>query len=161
LAIAHNSHTCRDEAGTTYNNYLDQGFSLASLESAMNYFDYLYDDQGNIWTVTPDTLVVNRTLNFDAQEVLGSTLKPWESSNTDNVLKGILKPFVYHRLTSTTSWFVAAKNHPKYGYFVYTSMEPDVDVRTGFDSTRDTVVDSLQYFKPGVSDPRLLYVGDC
>jgi len=160
LAIAHNSHTCLDDAGTTYDNYLDAGLSTSSWESAMAYFDYLYDDQGNIWTVVPDTLVVNRTLRWDAEELLKSSGKPWEESNTINPYKGDVKPFVYHRLTSSTAWFVIAKNHPKYGYFVFTAKEPDLKVYDALDTSRDTVVTSNQYFVYGVSDPRLLYVGD-
>ena len=160
LAIAHDSHTCLDDAATTYDNYLDSALSLAGLESALNYFDYLYDDQGNVWIVEPDTIVVNKTLRWDINEMLRSSGKPYTADNTINVLKGELNPFVYHRLTSDTCWFVIAKNHPKYGYFVYTAMEPDSNTYNAPDATRDTVVDSLQYFVYGVDDPRLLYCGD-
>ena len=160
LEAAHNSHTTLDDAGTKYDNYLDAALALTSLESALQYFDYLYDDQGNIFTVTPDTLVVNYTLRQDANELLKSSMKPWEQSNTVNVLKGELTPFVYHRLTAATTWFVIAKNHPQYGFFVYTSMEPDSKVQDAPDTTRDTIVTSLQYFRFGFDDPRLLYLGD-
>ena len=160
LAAASNSHTILDGSSTVYDNYLDAALSVTSLESAIQYFDYLYDDMGNIFTATPDTLVVNRTLRQDAQELLKSSGKPWEQSNTINALEGELTPFVYHRLTATTTWFVIAKNHEDYGFFVYTAMEPDNMVKDAPDNTRDTVVNSLQYFKYGFDDPRLLYLGD-
>jgi hypothetical protein len=160
LAIAHNSHTLLDDASTTYDNYLDAALSLSSLESALNYFEYMYDDQANIMVVRPDTLVVNYTLRFDADELLKSSMKPWEQSNTINVIKGELTPYTYHRLTSATCWFVIAKNHPKYGYFVYTAMEPDSKTQDASDTTRDTIVTSMQYFKYGVDDQRMLYCGD-
>jgi len=160
LAVAHNSHTCLDDAATTYDNYGDSALALSSLESAIQYFDYMYDDQGNVFIAKPDTLVVNYTLRQDANELLKSSMKPWEDSNTINVIKGELSPFVYHRLTASTTWFVIAKNHPKYGAFVYTSGEPDLKVKDGPDTTRDTIVTSLQYFDFSVDDSRLIYVGD-
>lgn len=157
---AHNSHTCLDDAGTTYDNYANTGLAQTSLETALQYFDYMYDDQGNIFTATPNLLVVNRTLRQDADELLHSKGKPWEFSNTKNAIQNELKPFVYHRLTATTTWFVIARNDPNYGFFVYTLMEPDSKVYDAPDATRDTIVDSLQYFKYGFDDPRMLYLGD-
>ena len=160
LAVAHNSHTCLDAASTTYDNYADEALAVASLESAIQYFDYMYDAQGNIFTARPDTLVVNYTLRQDAEELLKSSMKPWEQSNTINALAGELKPYVYHRLTASTTWFVIAKNHPDYGAFVYTSLEPDIKVKDAPDTSRDTLVTSLQYFDFDVDDSRLIYVGD-
>ena len=158
-ALAHAAHTCLDDAATTFSNYGNSALSTSSLESALNYFDYMYDDQGNIFTAQPDTLVVNRTLRWDADELLKSGGKPWEMSNTINPYKGEVTPFVYHRLTATTSWFLIAKSNPRFKLFVITSMAPDVKVYS-VDSTRDTIVDSLQYFKFGFSDGRMVWVGD-
>jgi hypothetical protein len=159
FAIAYASHTCLDDASTTYDNYLDAALSHSSMESAFEYFDYMYDDQGNIFTVTPDTLYVNYKLRFTANEITQSDKKSGEMSNTKNVLPE-LSTFVYHRLTSTTAWGMLAKNHPKYGAFVYTSFEPDAIVGPAPDTTRDTIVHSLQYFTYGTDDPRMIYVGD-
>jgi len=159
LALASASHTCLDDSATTYDNYGDAALSTSSYESAYNYFGYMYDDQGNVFTTTPDTLAVNYTLEWDANELLKSTGKPWEMSNTINPYKGGVTPFVYHRLTSSTSWFLLAKNHPLYNLLVITTAEPDVRVWYA-DATRDTIVDSLQYFKYGFGDPRMCYVGD-
>lgn len=159
LALASAAHTCLDDASTTYDNYGDAALSTSSFESAMNYFDYMYDDQGNIFTAQPDTLVLNYTLRWDGDELLKSGGKPWEMSNTMNPYQGEVTPFVYHRLTATTSWFLLAKKNPRFNLFVITTMSPDVRVYS-VDSTRDTIVDSLQYFKWGFGDPRMVYVGD-
>ena len=160
LAVAHNTHTCLDDSSTTYDNYADEALAYASLEAAIQYFDYLYDDQGNVFIAKPDTLVVNKNLRQDANELLKSSMKPWEMSNTINPIEGELKPFVYHRLTASTTWFVIAKNHPNYGAFVYTSLEPDIKVKDAPDTSRDTLVTSLQYFDYDVDDSRLIFVGD-
>lgn len=158
--IAYADHACLDDAETTYSNYLDAALSTSSIESAFEYFDYMYDDQGNIFTVIPDTLYVNHKLRFTANEITRSDNKAHEFSNTKNVLPD-LATFVYHRITSETAWGMLARNHPKYGAFVYTSYAPDVLVERAPDTTRDTVVSSLEYFVPGIDDPRMIFVGDC
>lgn len=159
LALASAAHTCLDDASTTYDNYGDAALSTSSFEDALNYFDYMVDDAGNIFTATPDTLVLNYTLRWDGEELLKSSGKPWEFSNTINPYKGELSPFIYHRLTSATSWFVLAKSNPRYHLFCITTMSPDVKVYS-VDATRDTIVESLQYFTYGFGDPRMCYVGD-
>jgi len=160
-AIAHDSHTCLDDSATTYDNYLDAALSTSALESARNYFDYMYDDQGNIFTADPDTLAVNYSLVVTAEELLGSSLKPMEMSNTINYFKSAdLKIFDYHRATSTTWWVMLAKGNDKYDGFVYTAQEPDVKVYDAPDQTRDVIVDSQQYFIYGMGDPRMVYVGN-
>jgi hypothetical protein len=160
LAIAHDSHTCLDDASTTYDNYLNAALSTSALESVRNYYNYMYDDQAQIITAVPDTLVVNYSLITTAEELLGSSQKAHELSNTKNVLKGWLDIFLYHRLTSTTCWFVIAKKDPLYGYYVWTSQEPEVRTKDAPDTTWDSVCTSLQYFKYGCADPRMLYCGD-
>ncbi len=159
FAVAYASHTCLDDSATTYNNYLDAALSTSSIEDGFEYFDYMYDDQANIFTATPDMLYVNYKLRFTANEILQSNNKAREFSNTKNVLPEI-STFVYHRLTSTTAWGMLAKNHPKYGAFVYTSFEPDAIVERAPDTTRDTLVHSLEYFVAGIDDPRMILVGD-
>jgi len=67
---------------------------------------------------------------------------------------------VYHRLTSTTAWGVLAKNDENFDVNVWTAMEPDLKVKDSPDQTRDTIVDSLQYFTYGCGDPRCVYVGN-
>ena len=161
FALAYASHTCLDDATTTYDNYLDAALSTSSLESALNYFDYMYDDQANIFTASPDTLYVNYSLRVTAGEILRSENKQGEMSNTINVYPDWgLKTFVYHRLTSTTAWGLLAKNHPKYDVFVYSSYDPDIIIKPSPDSTRDTEVSSLQYFTYGFGDPRFVFCGD-
>jgi len=160
LSIANNSHTCLDDAGTTYDNYLASSLSYSALDSAKNYFAYMYDDQANVFSTKPDLLVVNYQLERTALEIVKSERVPQEISNTFNYYKGWIDVFSSIRLTSSTAWIVLAKNHPDYGYFVLTSMSPEVVVKDAPDTTLDTIVLSLQYFKYGVSDPRHAYFGN-
>jgi hypothetical protein len=160
LNLAENSHTCLDPTPTTYDNLLSAALTFAGLESAFNYFDYMYDDMGNIITANPDLLVVNYSYRILAHELLKSDGKPHEISNTTNYFDGSIEPFVYHRLTSTTTWFVLAKNNPLYDVNCFTSMAPDLVKKDAPDNTRDTVITSLQYFTYGYGDPRMVYCGN-
>ena len=159
--IGQSGQHCLDDAGTTYTNILSAALSNAALESALNYFDYLYDDQAQIMTAKPDTLYVNYSLRISSAKILRSDNVSGEMSNTINVFPDWnLKTFVYHRLTSTTAWGVLAKNDENFDVNVWTAMEPDLKVKDSPDQTRDTIVDSLQYFTYGVGDPRCVYVGN-
>ena len=161
FAIAYDSHTCLDDAASTYDNKLGSALSTSTLESMRNYFDYLKDDQGNVITANPSHLVVNYSLVVTAEELLGSSQKPHEFSNTINYFNSAdLKIFDYHRLSSTTAWFAIAKNDPNYEYFCYTSREPSIIVERAPDTSLDDQAIAFQLFKYGVGDPRLAYFGN-
>lgn len=164
-ALAYDSHTCLDDAGTTYDNYLDQDLATGSYEAALAYFDALYDDQGNIFVGKAKKLVVNKSLRVKAYQITGADKKPFEQSNTKYDLNSYygfdVVPFVYHRYSGSTAWMVIGDvADPDYGPRVYTALEPDLDTKDGDDRTRDTVVTSIQYCKYGCTDPRLLFCGN-
>jgi hypothetical protein len=164
-ALAYDSHTCLDDAATIYDNYLDADLATGSYESALQYFDGIYDDQGNIFVGKAKKLVVNKSLRVKAYQITGADKKPFEQSNTKYDLNSYygfdVVPFVYHRFSGSTAWMVIGDvNDPDYGPRVYTALEPDLDTKDGDDRTRDVVVTSMQYFKYGFSDPRLVYVGN-
>ena len=165
LALASNSHTCLDDAGTTYDNYLDSDLATGSYETALQYFDGIYDDQGNIFVGKAKKLVVNKSLRVMSYQLTGADKKPFEQSNTKYDLNSYygfdVVPFVYHRFSGSTAWMVIGDTgDPDYGPRVYTALEPDLDTKDGDDRTRDTVVTSIQYFKYGFTDPRLCYIGN-
>lgn len=160
LALASNSHLCRDDGGTTYDNYLDAALGVSSFESATVYFDTLVDDDGYAIVKTPTHLFVNPQLRWEAREILGSELKPYTGDNTTNVATEYdLKLFLYHRLTSSTAWGMIAKDSD-YDIFVFTTEEPDLKVQDAPNTSRNTIVTSHQWFKPGFGDPRAYYQGD-
>ena len=164
-ALAYDTHSCLDDSSTTYDNYLNADLTTAGYESALAYFDAVYNDQGQIFVSKPTKLVVNKSFRVKAYQLTMADRKPFEQSNTKYDLNQFynwdVMPFVYHRLSSTTSWFLIGDvNDDMYGPRVYTALEPDSVVKDADDNTRDTVVLSQQYFEYGFSDPRLVYVGD-
>jgi len=161
LALAHDSHTCLDDSATTYDNYGDNALGVSTLQSALYYFDTLYNDQGQLLIANPTKLVVNPQLRITANQLLRSTGVAFEESNTINVYPDWdLKIFVYHRLTSSTSWFLLADKDDDYDYKVFTTKEPTMGSKDAPDTTLDKIVYSNQYFVYGFGDPRLCYCGD-
>jgi hypothetical protein len=162
FAIAYATHTGL-LAGSTddnYNNYLNADLSVTALESGRYYYNVLKDDMGLYMGANADTLVIEPTLYFKAKQLLGSDYKPFEMSNTVNILPELnLKIFEYHRLTSTTCWFLLAKNNSNYDFNCLTAMEPQMFIKDAPDNTLDRIAISLQYFSYGWGDPRLLYAG--
>ena len=161
LELAHNSHLCLDSNATTYDNKSAGALGTSTLESALIYFDTLVDDMGMAITATPSKLVVNSRLRITSMELLGGSLKPYTGDNTINAFPDWdLKPFIYHRLTSPTSWFVIADNDPDYKLMVLTSQKADLKIADTPDTTRSTHVTSEQWFKYGFTDPRRYYLGN-
>jgi len=159
LCLAHATHTTL--SSQTYSNYGNAALSNAALESALLYFDTIYDDKGNIMVRVPKTLLINKNLRFTAAQILKSTNVSGELSNTKNIFPEFdLKTVINHRLTSSTAWFVLGDQSDKmFGPRVYTAVEPDLETKDAPDRSRDTEVTSHQYFIYGFTDPRLVYVG--
>ena len=160
LDLAEAAHTgLASDTSDNYNNLLSQALSTASLESAFNYFEEMIDSMGHIMPMSPDTLVIHPRLNWTANEIFKSDGKAHELSNTANVYPD-MKIQTYHFLSSTTMWYLLAKNDSKYDINMFTLMQPDMKIEDAPDTTRDTWVTSLQYFKNGFGDPRALYCGN-
>ena len=158
LAIASATHTLLPTS-STYSNYLNAALSQSGLESARYYFATLKDDRGYWMGSKPTHLVIEPTLWPTARVLIGSEYKPGEISNDINVVPEMgLKLFEYHRLTSTTCWFVIAKND-EYDFNVFTALEPRMFFKDASDDTLDLVGLSLQFFCYGWGSAKQLYCG--
>ncbi len=155
------SQTTLDDAATGYDNLGGSALGTTSLQDGMYYFDTLVDDQGNSAPKRADCLYYQPTLQWTANELMRSSDKPHEFSNTINTYKDWdLKLFNYHRLTSTTAWGMACKKDEAYDINCFTSREPDLVFEGPFDTTRDTLVTSAQLFDWGFGDPRCVFIGN-
>jgi hypothetical protein len=162
LAIANNTHTGLLSSGSSdhYDNYLDAGLSYSALESMRYYFKTLKDDKGMLVGGTPTILVIEPTLYSTAQELMKSTDRPHEFSNTTNAFKDYVKIHEDPRLTATTAWFALDKKSPYFDFNVFTSEEPNMVIKDAPDTTRDRIATSLQMFTYGWGDARACYWGN-
>lgn len=150
-----------DDAATGYDNLGSEALGTTALQNALYYFDTLVDDQGNSSPKRPDTLYYQPTLQWTANELMRSSDKPFEFSNTINTYKDWdLKLFNFHRITSVTGWGMLCKKDDEYDVNCFTSHEPDMVFEGPFDTTRDTLVTSAQMFQFGFGDPRCVYIGN-
>lgn len=166
LALASAAHTCLYNTSTTYSNYLNADLTTAGYESAMKYFDSgIKNDQGGILVAKAKTLMVNPAFRVKAYQITGADKKPFELSNTnykvDSYYETNVAPFVAHRLTSSTSWFLLGDvNDDMFGPTVFTGLEPDLKTEDTFDRTGDIACYSAQHFTYGFGTPELIYCGD-
>lgn len=162
LALGSASHTCLDDAVSSYDNIISAALSVASLEDVILYFKTLKDDQGTI-TPTPikgALLYYAPALEFTVNEILRSSGKPFEISNTYNYMQDRFEPYCYSRLTSSTAWGIANVKNDAYDVKCFTLAEPTVDTRDASDNSVDTIVLGHMAFSYGYGDPRQICVGN-
>jgi len=108
---------------------------------------------------TATHLVYQPNLHFTAKQIVGSNYVPFEESNTINIVPEMnLTLYEDPRLTSTTMWFMLAKND-KFDINVFTAQEPDLVIGDAPDTTRDRIATSDQWFTFGWGDARMFYLG--
>ena len=82
---------------------------VTALQDALVNFEQLVDESNVPIVVTPAMLVVGPTNRPIAQEILGSSFKPFTADNEINILKSAgLKLMVSHYLTDADAWYVMA-----------------------------------------------------
>jgi hypothetical protein len=162
LHLGEAAHTCLDDNATTYDNIISAALSVAALESGVLYFKTLVDDQGTI-TPTPikgALLYYAPALEFTVNEILRSTGKPFEISNTYNYMQDRFEPYCYSRLTSSTAWGIANVKNPKYDVKCFTLAEPSIETRDAADNSVDTIVLGHMAFSFGFGSPAQVVIGN-
>ena len=162
LALASTAHLGMNPNITTdnFNNYLNTGLSFTGIQSARYYFSTAKDQMGNWMGLKADTLYFEPTLWWTANELVNSSRKPHEFSNTSNELPKMgFKLFEYHRLTSTDAWGMLDKSTDKYDMNCFTAMAPKLYFRQAPDNTLDELAISIQYFTYGWGNPKCVLVG--
>jgi hypothetical protein len=161
MAIANDAHTgLADGTSDNYDNYLNAALSYSALESARYYFKTLKDDKGMLVGGTPTVLVIEPTLWSTASELMKSSDRPHEMSNTKNAFQDYVRIHEDPRLTSTTAWFMLDKKSPYFDFNVFSSEEPNMVIKDAPDTTRDRIATSLQMFTYGWGDARACYFGN-
>lgn len=160
LALAANAHTGLLAGSTTdnYDNLLSSALSFSALESVRYYFKTLKDDLGMLMGGTPSLLVIEPTLYPTAMEIMKSSYKPHEMSNTTNIFEDYLKIYEDPRLTSTTMWIVL--DNDKKDLNVFVSYQPDFVTQDAPDTSRDRLVTSQMYGTYGWGDARGIFFGN-
>lgn len=89
---------------------VDVQFSYTAVQAGMQHFHNLVDERGLPRLMTPSKAMITPEFYHDAREILGSTGKPLTANNELNALiADDLSWCVSHYLTSTTLWFLLAR----------------------------------------------------
>lgn len=85
-------------------------FSFTAVQNAMQHFHNLEDERGLPRLMAPSMALITPEFYHDAREILGSTGKPLVANNEINsLIADDLGWMVSHYLTSTTLWFILAR----------------------------------------------------
>ena len=100
--------------GGTYANKpaVAEALAFTSLQASLERHMLMVNERGLKIRQTPTMLIVPVQLSWLANEILGSSLKPFEASNTDNVLSANkigLKIVTSPYLTSPTAWWTLVR----------------------------------------------------
>ena len=114
LSIVNVAHTLAN--GNTYANApaATQALSFTAIQASLERQMLMVNERGLRIRQTPNKLIVPVQLSWVANEILGSTNKPYTADNTPNVLaagKVGLSTITSPYLTSTTAWWTQAPNH--------------------------------------------------
>lgn len=88
--------------------------SFTGLQASLERHMLMVNERGLKLRQTPVSLIVPVQLSWLANELLGSSMKPFEASNTENVLNSGrigLKIITSPYLTSPTAWFTLTRKH--------------------------------------------------
>lgn len=116
-----------DKVGNTYANYTaSRSLSHDNLQTTYTTYTSTNnrDERGNEIILMPDTLLIPPALKFTAQKILDTVQIPGSADNDINVLRNIVTPLIWPRLSDSDGWFLGKK---KAGLMGLTRMEPEFD----------------------------------
>jgi phage major head subunit gpT-like protein len=110
VAWCSNSHTTPVSGVSTstgFDNLITSVLDPVSLDAAVVQFRGFKDAAGDRIDQIPNLLIVPVNLRSTADEIIGSQLKAYETSNTRNVYEGKFQVYDWSRLTDSNDWWVA------------------------------------------------------
>lgn len=132
IALFSASHQLR--GGGTFSNLVSGDLSVANLETALNIFDTMVDERGNLINMEAGILLIPPQLRWIAHEILRSELRSDTANNATNAFNQVgLKVVMCKYLTNTTDWFLGV---PPSGskLMVYWRRRPVTDHTMDFDT---------------------------
>lgn len=138
------------DSNKTQSNLADGPLNVENLQKAIIMINNQVDEAGNKIGNKADTLVVPSALQFVAQALIASTLKPGTDFNDKNVTPA-LKIEVNDYLSSDTAWFVMDSSVENLKF--YWREKPDFEV-SDIPNTKDIQVSGYARWTQGYVDYR-------
>jgi hypothetical protein len=138
VALFSDSHTTTVSGVSTTTGFDNAGtaaLSPTTLKAARLQFRKYKDLAGQpIDGHEPDTLIVPVDLKDKAEEIIKTSLVPYEANNTTNVLSGQFSIWSHIRLSDTNNWFLANKRLMKENLKWYDKVKQEAERQKDFDS---------------------------
>lgn len=109
VALCSNSHTTTKDGvsvSTGFDNLVTTALSPTTLSAARLQFKGFKDAAGWKLGLIPNRLIVPDDLEDKANEIVKSSLVPYEISNTKNMNEDRFQVYVHPRLSDSNDWFV-------------------------------------------------------
>lgn len=148
-ALFANDHALK--GGGTASNLATGALTDANLKIAIKQLHDIPDEVGNKIAYTPDKLIVPRSLEFVAKEIVNSNQKAGSNYNDINTIKGALEVIVYDYLTDDDAWFVMDSSIAQLNYFW--RVKPEFKHEEDF-KTMDAMYRGYMRYSFGCSDFR-------
>lgn len=139
------------KGGGTAENLITGALTDQNLKIAIQAMHDIPDDVGNKIEYRPNKLIVPRSLEFVAKEIVQSNQKSGTNNNDINTVKGALEVVVYDYLTSDTAWFIQDSNISELNFFW--RVKPEFKHEEDFDTLEAKYRGYMRY-SYGVSDFR-------
>ncbi len=153
VALCSTAHTRTD--GGTWSNRLaaDADLSVTSLRTLLNVLEDTVDDKGLLLNLEAKYLLIPNELEFDAEELLKSSLRPDTAENAINAFTiKKLSPLVWNYLTDADAWFLCAE--PSMNNLMWFDREP-VNTTSSYDFDNDNGKTKIRArFSSGWADAR-------
>jgi len=124
FAAAGNEHVSK--GGGTYYNFQALALNAANLKTVYTAMTTTNakDERDEDIDIVPDVLLVPPALKFTAEEILKSTSLDSNNPGVTNVLRDIVRPVVWRRLTDSDGWILMQS---KKGIYVINKLDPVID----------------------------------
>lgn len=120
--------------GGTFTNYISGDLAQGTLESALNKFADMVDENSNLIMLEARTLLIPNELRWTATEILKSQLRSDTANNAVNALSQVgLDILVVPYLTGDDDWFLLSEPS-RHSLMFYWRKEPTTDHATDFDT---------------------------
>ncbi|WNS74238.1 Mu-like prophage major head subunit gpT family protein [Bacillus sp. DTU_2020_1000418_1_SI_GHA_SEK_038] len=139
------------KGGGSASNLATGALTDANLKLAIKQMHDIPDEVGNKIAYTPNKLVVPRSLEFVAKEIVNSNQKAGTNNNDINTVKGALEVVVYDYLTDDKAWFIMDSSVAQLNWFW--RIKPEFKHEEDFD-TLNAKYRGYTRYSVGVSDFR-------
>lgn len=148
-ALAANDHPLKDNVlggSVSFDNYVGATLDQDSLTDALIMFHNMVDDRGVFVESNATTLMLRPELQYDAAEILNSTLRSDTAENATNVVQGTVTIAPWNYISSPTFW---ALQGPKHDIRWYNRQADEYETTVDFDDkSLKATIDAMWAYGP-------------